>query len=69
MGVQIGIDLRSALAIMLNMKNDRKRRQKFVSAQLARAEYLKPGDILELQIHSFDGAVNLGTQRSRVIEG
>ena len=54
---------------MLNMKNDRKRRQKFVSAQLARAEYLKPGDILELQIHSFDGAVNLGTQRSRVIEG
>ena len=68
-GVQIGIDLRSALAIMLNMKNDRKRRQKFVSAQLARAEYLKPGDIIELQIHSFDGAVNLGTQRSRVIEG
>lgn len=67
-GVQIGLDLRSALAIMLTMKNDKKRRKKFVAAQLARADYLQTGDVLELQIRSLDGAIDLGMQRCRVTD-
>jgi hypothetical protein len=52
------------LAIITNMKNDRKRREKFTEAQLARTRFLEPGDTLELSIKTPDGAIDLGTQRN-----
>ncbi|MEM7360468.1 MAG: fumarylacetoacetate hydrolase family protein [Pseudomonadota bacterium] len=67
-GVLAGHNLKSALAIFLNFGNDRKRREKFTAAQLQHAEFLQPGDVLELQIKSLDGGIDLGRQRSVIVE-
>ncbi|MBK6740756.1 MAG: fumarylacetoacetate hydrolase family protein [Haliea sp.] len=63
-GVLAGSNLKVGLAIITNMKNDRKRREKFTEAQLARTRFLEPGDTLELSIKTPDGAIDLGTQRN-----
>ena len=65
-GVLVGINLKAALAIVLNMRNDQKRRDKFVAAQLGRTRFLEPGDQLELSIKSLDGSINLGTQSNTI---
>ena len=66
-GVLVGIDLRSGLSIMLNLKDDAKRRRKFIAAQLARTPFLQPGDMLELSIRSRDGSIDLGCQRNTIV--
>ncbi len=67
-GVLLEMDLKTGLSIMLNMKNDAKRRAKFIAAQLAKTIFLQPGDELELQIKSLDGQIDLGCQRNTIVE-
>ena len=67
-GVLLNIDKKTGLSIMLNLKNDAKRRAKFVTAQLAKTQYLQPGDVLELEIKSLDGRIDLGRQTSRIVD-
>jgi 2-keto-4-pentenoate hydratase/2-oxohepta-3-ene-1,7-dioic acid hydratase in catechol pathway len=64
-GVLLEMDLKTGLSIMLNMKNDAKRRAKFVAAQRAKTRFLQPGDVLELQIKSLDGSIDLGKPNRR----
>ncbi len=67
-GVLAQLTPKAALAILFNMRNDKKRREKFTKAQLSRTEFLKPGDVLELEIVSSDGSVDLGQQRSEIAD-
>jgi 2-keto-4-pentenoate hydratase/2-oxohepta-3-ene-1,7-dioic acid hydratase in catechol pathway len=67
-GVLVNADLRTSLAIIMNFKNDKKRRAKFVAAQLAQTQFMVPGDILELKIKSRDGSIDLGCQRNEIVE-
>jgi 2-keto-4-pentenoate hydratase/2-oxohepta-3-ene-1,7-dioic acid hydratase in catechol pathway len=67
-GVLAGANLKVALAVILNMKNDANRRKKFTQAQLARTRFLEPGDILELSIRTPDGAIDLGRQRNNIAD-
>jgi 2-keto-4-pentenoate hydratase/2-oxohepta-3-ene-1,7-dioic acid hydratase in catechol pathway len=67
-GVLMNLNLKTALAIILNMKNDFKRRQKLTEAQQARENFLKPGDVLELEIKSVDGSIDLGKQRNEIAD-
>lgn len=67
-GVALEMNLKSGLALMMNLRKDQKRRKKFTAAQLAGAEYLKPGDELQLTIRSSDGSINLGSQNNKVID-
>lgn len=67
-GVALEMNLKSGLALMLNLRKDKKRREKFTAAQIANEEYLQPGDELELTIRSSDGSINLGRQRNKVID-
>ena len=67
-GVLAGSNLKVALAILANFRNDRKRREKFTQAQLARERFLQPGDVLELSIVSEDGAIDLGRQRNVIAD-
>ena len=41
----------------------------FLKAQERRTQYLKVGDVVESQIRSSDGAIDLGIQRNVVVEG
>lgn len=41
----------------------------FMKAQAARRQYLQPGQVVETTIRSADGAIDLGTQRNRVVAG
>jgi 2,4-diketo-3-deoxy-L-fuconate hydrolase len=41
----------------------------FFKVQARRTQYLKPGDVVESQVRSSDGAVDLGMQRNVVVEG
>lgn len=65
-GVALEMDLKSGLAIILNMKNDDKRRRAFINAQAKRPHYLRDGDIVEAEISSQDGKVQLGRQYNHV---
>ena len=67
-GVLMGVNFKTAMAIVLNMRNDEKRRQKFIAAQLARTPFLEAGDVLELEIKSMDGSIDLGCQRSEIVQ-
>jgi len=67
-GVLVEGNLKAALAIILNLKNDKKRRRKFTEAQLAHTHFLQPGDVLELSIKTSDGAIDLGSQRNEVAD-
>lgn len=67
-GVLAGANLKVALAVILNLKNDEKRRKKFTEAQLARTDFLAPGDVLELSIKTPDGAIDLGSQRNDIAD-
>jgi 2,4-diketo-3-deoxy-L-fuconate hydrolase len=49
--------------------SERSRFRIFVKGQAKRREYLKPGDVVEATIRSSDGALDLGTQRNRVVAG
>jgi 2-keto-4-pentenoate hydratase/2-oxohepta-3-ene-1,7-dioic acid hydratase in catechol pathway len=40
----------------------------FMKVQAGRSQYLKAGDLVEARIASADGAIDLGTQRNRVID-
>lgn len=65
-GILAGSSPKAALAILLNFTNDKKRREKFIRAQQARARFLAPGDTLELQIKTADGSIDLGTQTNQI---
>ncbi len=67
-GVLVGGNLKTALAVVLNLKNDKKRRKKFTRAQLAQTHFLEPGDVLELSIKTPDGAIDLGSQRNEIAD-
>ena len=67
-GVLAEHSLKAALAIVLNFKNDKKRRVKFVQAQQAMNRFLQPGDRLELSIKSEDGTIDLGTQHNEIVD-
>lgn len=67
-GVLAGSNLKVALSILANFKNDKKRRQKFTEAQLARERFLQPGDVLELSIKSEDGSIDLGRQCNTIAD-
>lgn len=67
-GVQLHIDTKTALGILLNFKKDAKRRAKIIAAQLAQAPFLQPGDELELEIKSLDDNINLGCQKNTIVE-
>lgn len=40
----------------------------FMNAQAKRAQYLKPGDIIESKICSKDGVIDLGIQHNRIVQ-
>ena len=63
-GVLLQKGLKTGLAIMLNMGNDKKRREKLVAAQKGNVKFLESGDVLELEIKSPDGSLNLGRQKN-----
>ena len=67
-GVIVNMTLKTGLAVMLNLTDEKKRRKKFVAAQLAKFRYLQPGDVLELEIKSTDGSIDLGRQRNEIAE-
>ena len=67
-GVLVELTPKAALAILFNMRNDKKRRAKFTKAQLAQSEFLKPGDVLDLEIISSDGSIDLGKQHNKIAE-
>jgi len=67
-GVLAGANLKTALAITLNMRNDARRRRKFTQAQLASTKFLQPGDVLALKIQSSDGSIDLGMQKNRIVD-
>jgi 2-keto-4-pentenoate hydratase/2-oxohepta-3-ene-1,7-dioic acid hydratase in catechol pathway len=67
-GVLASGNLKVALAVIFNLKNDAKRRRKFTEAQLAQSRFLEPGDELELTIRSEDGSIDLGVQRNRIAD-
>lgn len=67
-GVLAGSSLKVALAVLLNFKKDKKRREKFTAAQQSRETFLQPGDFLELEIKSSDGSINLGSQRNMIVD-
>ena len=66
-GVLAGHSPKAGLAIVMNLTNDQKRREKFVAAQKKLATFLAPGDKLELSIRSQDGSIDLGTQENEII--
>ncbi len=67
-GVLVELTPKSAMAILFNLRNDKKRREKFTKAQLAQSEFLKPGDVLDLEIVSGDGSIDLGRQHNEIAE-
>lgn len=67
-GVLAGTNLKVALAVVLNLKNDKRRREKFTRAQLGQGRFLEPGDELELTIRTADGSIDLGTQRNTIAD-
>ncbi len=67
-GVLGGSSPKTGMAILMNFKNDKKRRAKFISAQKSLATFLQPGDFLELEIKSHDGSIDLGTQSNMIAE-
>lgn len=67
-GVALQMNTKTGLAIMMNLRKDRKRRKKFTAAQLPNTDYLQPGDELALSIHSSDGTIDLGSQTNEVVD-
>ena len=67
-GVLVELTPKAALATLFNMRNDKKRRAKFTKAQLAQSEFLKPGDVTDLEIISSDGSIGLGKQRNKIAD-
>lgn len=67
-GVIMGLNPKTAIAILLNFKNDKKRRAKITAAQKARAKFLQVGDQLDLSIRTSDGAIDLGAQHNVITE-
>lgn len=67
-GVLAASNLKSALSIVLNLRNDARRRQKFTQAQLATTKFLQPGDVLELKIQSSDAGIVLGVQSNQIVD-
>ncbi len=66
-GVVFKMSRKTGWAIMTNLKNSIKRRDKVRRSQLEQNSYLQAGDKLELSIKSADGYVDLGTQRNTVV--
>lgn len=67
-GILMDLNARTGLAIILNMNNDKKRRAKITAAQLARSKFLEPGDVLDLEIVSEDGSIDLGKQVNKIAD-
>jgi 2-keto-4-pentenoate hydratase/2-oxohepta-3-ene-1,7-dioic acid hydratase in catechol pathway len=63
-GVLAAHSLRIGLSVILNLTNDKKRRDKFTAAQKTAATFLQPGDKLQLSLKSPDGKINLGIQKN-----
>ena len=67
-GVLLQTGLKTGLAIILNLTNDKKRRAKLIAAQKGSVKFLQAGDVLELEIKSSDGSIDLGKQRNVIAE-
>ena len=52
---------------LVGLLPERKKWELFFKIQARRPQYLKPGDLVEASIRSADGAVDLGTQRNRIV--
>ena len=65
-GVILNATPKVGLAILLNFRNDARRRARLVRTQQA-VRYLQPGDRLELAIRSHDQTVDLGVQANSVV--
>ncbi|MEX3936135.1 fumarylacetoacetate hydrolase family protein [Paraburkholderia phymatum] len=46
---------------------EKKKWAMFMKVQSARAQYLKPGDVVEASIRTADGSMDLGVQRNRIV--
>lgn len=66
-GVLINANLKTGLAIILNLKNDEKRRKKFRQSQSG-TRFLQPGDVLELSLKTADGSIDLGCQKNQIAD-
>ena len=66
-GVILNATPRVGLAILLNFTRDARRREKLINTQKS-VRYLQPGDRLELDLRSRDGAIELGKQAYSVID-
>ncbi len=66
-GVALNMNLKTGLAVLLNMRNDARRLAKLRAAQGGSPDYLRDGDVVELEICSEDGQISLGRQRNRVV--
>lgn len=66
-GVILNATARAGLAILLNFTNHARRQAKLVKTQTA-VRYLQPGDRLELELESCDGALNLGRQINTITD-
>ena len=47
---------------------ERKKWDAFMRVQAKRRQYLQPGDVVEANIASTDGALDLGRQRNTIVE-
>ncbi len=65
-GVSLNMDIKSGLAILLNMTKDENRRKRFIEAQKKNPAYLKSGDLVEAEIYHEENNINLGKQRNIV---
>lgn len=65
-GVAFNMDLQTGLAILSNLRRDSRRKDKLRHAQKKRPDYLKPGDLVEVEIVSHDGTISLGRQHNHV---
>ena len=68
-GVALNMNLKTGLAVLLNMRNDARRLEKLRAAQGNSPAYLRDGDVVEIAICSEDGQISLGKQRNRVSAG
>lgn len=68
-GVALRMNPKTAVATLLNMTRDKRRREKFRAAQRGNPRYLDDGDVVEIEIASQDGHIHLGRQRNEVTAG
>ena len=64
-GVILNASPKVGLAIVMNLTNDKKRREKLIKSQKG-VRYLQPGDQLKLNLETKDGSRHFGSQRNTI---